>query len=82
MMRPRKTAAFLVLSVTLIALGFNTLDCMVNTFAWSEPTDGTWYMNTWLVMDFWNAYALFGVIPFAIGMFALGMIFKQVVNEK
>ena len=66
-----------VASVFLVALGFNTIDFMVNVFAWSPPIDGTWHMNTWFVWDFWNCYMLFGIIPLIAGSILLGWLLRS-----
>jgi len=67
----------LITSVFLVALGFNTLDVMINVFAWSPPIDGLWHMNTWFVWDFWNCYMLFGIIPLIAGSILLGWLLRS-----
>lgn len=64
------------------AIGFNTLDWMVNTFAWSEPVypGYLWWMNTWYALDWWDAYMLFGIIFFGIGCVCTGFLIRDVLE--
>lgn len=66
---------FMVLSVGLVALGFNTLDWIVNTHFWKN-VDGSrlWHLNTYVSVEVWNGYFFFGIVPFAVGFFLLGCV--------
>lgn len=75
------TPLFYVLSAFLIALGFNTLDAMINTFYW-QPwrqwyPNGSWIMtpfNTPLNCNWWLAYILYGILPLSLGNLMLGYL--------
>jgi hypothetical protein len=68
----------LIIAVAATAIGFNTLDAMINAFAWAGPWEGPWYMNTWFAWEWWNCYAVFGIISFCIGLILTGWLAGKV----
>ena len=72
----KKLILLLLCSIFLVALGFNTIDWMVNTFYWQPPnySSGLWFMSSWFKWDFWNCYIVFGILPLALGWLLIGFI--------
>lgn len=79
-----KKLLFLV-SAFLIALGFNTLDCMINTFYWEPWRE--WFPNgMWAMvpsdtpffgsfnLNWWICYVFFGILPLSSGCLMLGYL--------
>ena len=72
---------FLVLlSVSLVATGFNTLDAMIWEFYWHPWRE--WFPNMWgwtptLRFDVWWSYMLGGILPLAVGCLLLGYLLAR-----
>lgn len=66
-----------LLAAFSVAIGFNTIDIMLWSFyyqPWREWFPYQWQMNTYLSMEVWDAYVVFGILPLTIGCVLLGSL--------
>ena len=68
---------FLISSVLLIALGFNTIDQMIIRYRYYDDWRNmeTWEMSHFLAPNWWNIYAA-SIVMLIAGGFILGWISK------
>jgi hypothetical protein len=75
-MKPSFSVVLMLLGAFLLALGFNTIDCMVNNFYWNGDywrSINGWIMIPSIIWNWWFCYILFGILPLLFGGIILGM---------
>jgi len=79
----RMANLLVMLSASLLILGFNTLDWMVWTFYWHAESYRQWFplkwvWAPWLTLDVWLSYFFGGIVPLVLGSFLLGHYIEKI----